>query len=201
MSAFAELLATPGVVESCELRSTFGFMAFHGGNLEQGTDGIAHQAADAAGASVYSVCQPDDLRWHVPSVAVDPAHSPALAGFLDHVEVAVAIHGYGRRDRWTTVLFGGRHRRLASHLARHVAAHLDGYELLDDLAAIPRELRGVHPRNPVNRTRLGGVQVELPPRVRGLGPHWATHPAGEPIPHREALVRGLAQGALAWPAG
>jgi hypothetical protein len=34
--------------------------------------------------------------------------------------------------------------------------------------------------------------------VRGLGPHWAAHPAGEPVPHREALVRGLAEGALAW---
>ena len=29
---------SPGVEEVCELRSTFGLMAFHGGNLEQATD-------------------------------------------------------------------------------------------------------------------------------------------------------------------
>ena len=31
---------------------------------------------------------------------------------------------------------------------------------------MPPELRGVHPANPVNRPRLGGVQIELPPRIR-----------------------------------
>ena len=35
---FAELLALPGVEEHCELRSTFGFMAYHGGALEEATD-------------------------------------------------------------------------------------------------------------------------------------------------------------------
>ena len=35
---FAELLAHDGVEEDLELRSPFGFMAFHGGNLEEGTD-------------------------------------------------------------------------------------------------------------------------------------------------------------------
>jgi len=46
----------------------------------------------------------------------------------------------------------------------------DGFRVLDDLEAIPRELRGIHPRNPVNRTPEGGVQLELPPRVRGEAP-------------------------------
>ena len=41
-----------------------------------------------------------------------------------------------------------------------------GFTVVDDLEAIPRELRGVHPRNPVNRPSGGGVQLELPPRVR-----------------------------------
>ena len=50
---FAELLAQPGVEEVCELRSQFGFMAFHGGALEAMTDVIARAAADASGASYY----------------------------------------------------------------------------------------------------------------------------------------------------
>lgn len=195
---FAELLAHPGVVERCELRSRFGFMAFHGGNLEHGTDHVAHAAAEAAGASVYSVSQPPDLRWHLPSIAVDPQFSPELARFLDHVDAVVAVHGYGRRDRWTTLLLGGRCRPLATHVGSHLRDHLDGYEVVDDLDAIPPELRGVHPRNPVNRARGGGVQLELPPRVRGLGPHWADHPPDRPIPHTQALVAGLAASARTW---
>ena len=38
---FAELLRQPGVEEVLELRSSFGFLAFHGGSLEAETDTIA----------------------------------------------------------------------------------------------------------------------------------------------------------------
>ena len=38
----------PGVVEQCDLRGTFGFMAYHGGALEETTDVIAREAAGAA---------------------------------------------------------------------------------------------------------------------------------------------------------
>ena len=101
---FADLLAHPGVEEVCDLRSRFGLMAFHGGNLEPGTDEIAARAAERAGASLYAVVQPGDLYWHVPSVAFDPDVSPALAAFVEHVDVVVALHGYGRQDMWTTLL-------------------------------------------------------------------------------------------------
>jgi phage replication-related protein YjqB (UPF0714/DUF867 family) len=47
---FEELLAHPGVEEICELRSSFGLMAFHGGSLEKATDAIASRVADRAGA-------------------------------------------------------------------------------------------------------------------------------------------------------
>ena len=49
---FADLLATPGVVEMCELRSRFGFMAYHGGSLEEMTDVIAMAAKLATGSNV-----------------------------------------------------------------------------------------------------------------------------------------------------
>ena len=76
----AELLAHDGVVEELALRSTVGFLALHGGSLERETDPIAREAAEAVGASLYTLSQPDDLRWHIPSVRMDPADSPALAG-------------------------------------------------------------------------------------------------------------------------
>jgi phage replication-related protein YjqB (UPF0714/DUF867 family) len=162
-----ELLATPGVEEVCELRSTFGILAFHGGNLERGTDDIATAAAEAAGASLYVVRQPPDLRWHLPSVEFQPEQSAALASFVAHVDVAIAVHGYGRDGWWTTLLLGGRNRPLAARLATHLRAGLGGgFTIQDELEAIPRELRGVDRRNPVNLVPGTGVQLELPPRVR-----------------------------------
>ena len=199
MGRFAELLAHDGVEEDLVLRSTFGFMAFHGGNLEAGTDLVATAAAEASGASLYAVRQPPTLRWHVPSIEVDPAESSALATFVAHVDVAVAIHGFGRAGLWTTLLLGGTNRLLAAHVATHLRASLDdGYVVVDDLDEIPRDLRGVHARNPVNACRLGGVQLELPPRVRSHGPYWADLPAGAPVPHTADLVRGLSSAASAW---
>lgn len=162
-----ELLEHPGVEEVCELRSRFGFLAFHGGNLEQGTDLIAAAAAERAGASLYAVRQPPDLRWHIPSIEIDPADSPKLAAFVGHVDVAVAIHGYGRDGMWTTLLLGGRNRTLAAQLATALRTRLgDGFTMVDSLPDIPDGLRGQHPRNPVNLPRQQGVQLELPPRVR-----------------------------------
>jgi len=93
----ADLLAHPEVVESSILRSKFGFMAFHGGGLEEQTDVIAMAAAEQSGASYYGIHQPAALKWHIPSHQIDPAHSPALATFLDHVDVVITIHGYGRK--------------------------------------------------------------------------------------------------------
>jgi phage replication-related protein YjqB (UPF0714/DUF867 family) len=198
---FAELLAEDGVVEDLELRSRFGFMAFHGGNLEEGTDAVATAAADAAGASLYAVRQPPTLRWHVPSIEVVPEESEALAAFLAHVDVAVAVHGYGREGHWTTILLGGSNRELASHLACHLRSHLAGYTAEDELASIPRELRGVHPANPVNRCRAGGVQLELPPRTRSRSvPMWADLAAEDPIPHQVSVVAALAAAARSWTA-
>ncbi len=163
---FAALLAHPGVDEVCELRGSFGFMAFHGGALEEMTDVIAATAAARCDASYYGVHQPAGMAWHIPSIEVTPAASDTLARFLQHVNVVVTVHGYGRREMFTHVLLGGRNRRLADHLAGHLGARLPAYRIVTDLASIPPELRGMHPANPVNLPAEQGVQVELPPRVR-----------------------------------
>lgn len=197
---FADLLAHPGVIEELELRSTIGFLAFHGGNLEQGTDDIAREAAERSGASLYTVVQPPDLRWHIPSNLIDPAVSTSLRQFLDHVDVGIAVHGYGRAGLFTSLLLGGRNRELASHVGCSVRARLDGYTVIDELDDIPLELRGQHPDNPVNRPSGAGVQVELPPRVRGLGPFWSDHDGATRTPHTEALIDGLVDAAMTWPA-
>src|SRR5258707_1929542 len=104
-------------------------MAFHGGNLEHGTDELALAAAGRAGASVYAVLQPPGLRWHVPSTAVRPNESEQLAAFIDHVDVAVAVHGYGAEGYLTTLLLGGRNRVLAAPVGDALRAALDPHGL------------------------------------------------------------------------
>lgn len=194
-----DLLDHPGVEEVLELRGRFGFMAFHGGSLEERTDLVARTAADRAGASYYGVHQPAGLRQHVPSHRFTGDQSQSLAEFLEHVDVVITVHGYGRRGLFTTMLLGGGNRDLAAHVAPHLRRALPAYLVEDDIEQIPKELRGLHPKNPVNAPRNGGVQLELPPRVRGTSPLWWDWEGPHPTPHTAALIDGLVNAATTWP--
>jgi phage replication-related protein YjqB (UPF0714/DUF867 family) len=108
----------------------------------------------------------------------------------------VSLHGYGRIGRSTQLLAGGRNRELAEHLARHV--DVPGYQVVTDLDAIPRELRGMHPDNPVNRVRGGGTQLELTPRVRGISPRSGLPGDDGLTPATSTLVQGLVATARSW---
>jgi len=192
--AFADLLAHPDVVEEQVLAprgpgTAVGFLALHGG-LEPGTAEIAVAAARRAGASWYAIVQPDALKQHVPSHEHDPADAPLLAGFLEHVDVVISVHGYwGHGD--DALLVGGRDRALAGALAARLRAALPDHQVVDDLDAIPRRLRGVDPRNPVNRATRG-VQVELPHPVRAVGPYGRGERGDVHRAHTEALIDALA---------
>jgi phage replication-related protein YjqB (UPF0714/DUF867 family) len=195
--SLSELLARPDVIETSTLRSRFGFLAIHGGGLEQMTDVIAERAAEAADASVYVVRHPDHYPHHLRSAAYRAEESERLAEFLHHVDVVVSLHGYGRIGRSTQLLAGGCNRALAMHVAHHVS--VPGYQIVTDLEAIPRELRGLHPDNPVNRVRGGGAQLELTPRVRGISPRSGLPGDDGLSPATSALVAGLATAARSWP--
>ena len=158
-TVFNRLLQCSEVHEHVVLRSPVGFLALHGG-IEPGTEGMALTAAAAAGASAYVVTQPRSLGWHVSSHRIVTSEVPRLAEFLDHVEVVISVHGYFRPEQADALFVGGGDRALAGVVARRLRA------VVDDLPAIPRSMRGVDPRNPVNRGRGGGVQLELPHRAR-----------------------------------
>lgn len=198
----ADLVAEPGVEEILVLRSgPLGFLALHGGTQDRGTDLIAARAAEASASSLYAIVQPPGIRHHLPSPLHDPAESERLAGFLDHVDLVISVHGYGHgRDGWRiletaqaprgpkgqepplavhrgalsgyaasqTILVGGRRRDLAAVVADALRSAMPRYPVVDDPDAIPTGVRGSHPANPVNLSRGGGVQVELPPGPRGL---------------------------------
>jgi phage replication-related protein YjqB (UPF0714/DUF867 family) len=195
---FAELLATNGVQEVCELRSRIGFMAYHGGALEEQTDVIASHAAKRSGASYYGVLQPDDVQWHIPSHMVSPASSSQLKGFIEHVEIVITIHGFGRHDHFTSVLLGGQNRDLADHVADQLRPRLPEYDVVTELDRIPKDLRGLHPDNPVNLPSKKGVQIELPPRIRGSSPIWADWDHTQMVPHMASLIDGLVDAAALW---
>ena len=186
--------------ELLDIRGPVGIMAFHGGALERVTDVIAAETARLTESSYYAVLHPDD-SLHVPSKFIDPAHSAKLSAFVEHVDVAIAIHGYGRHDAMFRVLLGGANRALAAHIGAHLVPALPKYEIVTDLAAIPRELAGQHPDNPVNRVRGKGVQIEVPAALRWHYDHkqWSDSEGVGRAPQVDSLIDALCRAVAGWP--
>lgn len=187
-----DLLAEPGVDEQCHLRSRVGIMALHGGSQDRGTDLIARPAAERAGASYYAIVQPPWLRRHLRSKCHDPAHSAAMRQFLDHVEVAISVHGFGRdgfvayidprrglvvepygparqgrqQGPLRGIIVGGLNAELVAEARTVLDGRFEGFTVADGRVRL-----GFHPDNPVNLPRGRGVQIELPPGLRGIGPY------------------------------
>jgi phage replication-related protein YjqB (UPF0714/DUF867 family) len=186
----SELLALPGVEETCLLRSRVGIMALHGGSQDRGTDQIASLAAERASASYYAIVQPAGLRVHLTSRLHDPEHSAALRAFLAHVGIAISVHGFGREGfgLWVDgerglvvepygpalrgsqtgplrgIILGGLNPDLLEAARRLFGARFPGYRVADERVRL-----GFHVDNPVNLPLERGIQIELPPGLRGIG--------------------------------
>ncbi|MCC5475529.1 poly-gamma-glutamate hydrolase family protein [Streptomyces sp. NPDC059680] len=166
--------------------SEIGLLALHGSN-EGGTAQLADLVARRCGATSLVFTQPGVRQpVHIPSARMAAGHSALLREFLDRVSLTVSLHGHMRPEAPHTIFLGGGNRAAARVLAEALAAGAPQFPAVTDLAAIPADLRGVHPRNPVNLTRLGGVQVELPLLARTGG--GADIPPG---PVAEALTAGV----------
>ena len=203
----AELLRMPGIREECILRSPVGFMALHGGSQDRGTEQIASRAATQAGASYYAIVQPSGLRVHLTSRLHDPDHSAHLRAFLEHVEVAISLHGFGRdgfalwfdpdrgviiepygpavRGKQTGplrgIIVGGLNAQLLGEARELFHRHFAGYHVADERVRL-----GFHPDNPVNLPSAHGVQVELPPGLRGIGDFGETL-----VPRQDGVVNEM----------
>jgi phage replication-related protein YjqB (UPF0714/DUF867 family) len=165
-------------------------MALHGGSQDRGTDQLASGAAEQSAASYYAIVQPSGLRVHLTSRLHNPDHSEALRTFLQHVEIAISVHGFGREgfSLWVDpergpvieaygpalqgtqtgplrgIIVGGRNRDLLDIARRLFHDRFAGFHVADELVRL-----GFHPDNPVNLPSKHGVQIELPPGLRGIG--------------------------------
>ena len=97
---------------------------------------------------------------------------------------------------------GGHNRQLApTALAAEVASRLPDYDVITELDRIPVEfgVASVHVTPSTSRP-THGVQLELPPRVRGLSP--LSPPPGDDglSPPTRALIEALAAVAERWSA-
>ncbi|MGW3209337.1 poly-gamma-glutamate hydrolase family protein [Streptomyces sp. NPDC001135] len=181
-----EIEGVPMVATLVPGRGGIGLLALHGSN-EGGTAQLAGTVARRCGATSLVFTQPGVRRpVHVPSPRMAAGRSALLREFLERVCLTVSLHGHMRPHAPHSVFLGGRHRDAAHVLAEALTAHAPHFPAVTDLAAIPSGLRGIHPGNPVNLTRLGGVQVELPLLARTT--NGTDIP---PVPVVEALVAGV----------
>ncbi|MGW1168382.1 poly-gamma-glutamate hydrolase family protein [Streptomyces sp. NPDC002550] len=183
-----EIQGTP-LVATLVPGGEIGLLALHGSN-EGGTAELADLVARRCGATSLVFTQPGVRQpVHIPSPLMAADHCALLREFLDRVSLTVSLHGHMRPEAPHTVFLGGRNRAAARVLAEALAAGARDFPAVTDLAAIPADLRGVHPRNPVNLTRLGGVQVELPLSARTSGR--ADVPPEKVVEALTAGVKGL----------
>jgi phage replication-related protein YjqB (UPF0714/DUF867 family) len=176
-----------------------GLLALHGGGIEPGTETMARFVARETGASLYVYAgrlSRGNLRLHRPSHRTSEIR-PLLQGFLDHVRVAISIHGHGRSLR--RVYLGGLNEALIRRFADMARAVLPQYEWVSEPSAIPPELRGQHPRNTVNLPPDKGVQLELPRSLRRTGARAKL--AGDGLVVAEVLSRLVHEVAAAYGEG
>ncbi|MBK3643533.1 MULTISPECIES: poly-gamma-glutamate hydrolase family protein [Streptomyces] len=168
-----------------------GLLALHGSN-EGGTAELARSVAESCGATSLVFTQPGVREpVHVRSPRMAVRHCALLREFLSRVQLTVSLHGHNRTATPRSVFLGGGNRPAALLVADGLDALRPEFDPVTDLDEIPVALRGLHPRNPVNMTRRGGVQVELPLAARTGGQAWAP---GVPDTPPRSVVDALAKG-------
>ncbi|WP_051720269.1 poly-gamma-glutamate hydrolase family protein [Streptomyces sp. NRRL F-2799] len=169
------------------LAGPIGLLALHGG-VEGGTAELAREVASRTGATLLTFTQPTGPPQHIPSIRMSPC--APLTTFLAHSTLTISLHGHNRRSAPRTIYVGGSNRPAARVLATALSHWAPDFVPLTTLSEIPNPLRGLHPDNPVNQTREGGVQLELPVLARTSHPA-PTCPEVPPTEVVDALTVGV----------
>ena len=133
-------------------------MALHGGSLERGTAEVARRAARRLRRVALRRRAARRPAVAHPVAPVRPGgRARTSAAFLDHVEVVISVHGYGREGWWTRLLVGGANRELAARAA-------------DTLREPSRRLRGArrHRRDPARAAGAASRQPGEPAPLRAV---------------------------------
>ena len=203
MTAFAELLAAPGVEEIVELRGPFGFMAYHGGALEAIDRRDRRRAAAEAARCVATTasasptaCGGTSRRRSIRPGRVRRARVRSSTTSTS----SITIHGFGRRGLFGSLLLGGGNRALAEHVGAHAPARAPGLRHRHRPRAHPPDLRGLHPDNPVNLPPGAGCRSSCRRGSVARARCGGTGRARASTPHTRALVDALVDTAahMAW---
>jgi phage replication-related protein YjqB (UPF0714/DUF867 family) len=179
--------------EHLHLGSSLGLVAIHGGGIEPGTEEIARFVAHHSGASLYVSAgrlATGNLSLHRPSHRTKLQDRPLVMKFLNHVDMAISIHGHRRNERCAYV--GGLHQAMVHQFVKVAQAALCEYEWIFDPESIPPEIRGQNPNNIVNLPPAQGMQLELPRdlrRTESTPDGKKFEPAGDALVLSRLLVR------------
>ena len=172
VNKFRDVVKHPGVKEYSSKRGKIGILAVHGGRLDHGTEQVANYVHAKTPASLYVMSsRGGDIGKHrVASTQIAHTHSKHLNDIISHVNYNISIHGHNKPGHEKTVYVGGENAYLRQKVAAKLKQYLPSeYTVEHDVNKMPRNVRGTG-RNVTNRSKEGGVQVELPTELRqGVG--------------------------------
>ncbi len=167
----AELISHKDVIEYVILQGKVGVMAIHGGNIERGTEQIAHYIAVHSKSSLYAISprtKKRDWKFHISSNKINPKESENLSRFLEHVSAAISIHGHVIKKN--VICVGGLNDSLRKKVVQSLEEDFNVVDAVEG-GGICRNLSARNPKNVVNFTKEKGVQIEIPLILRKVFEH------------------------------
>lgn len=170
--SFAELAAknTAGVDYSIEVKDTESkilVMAFHGGSIEPGTSELGSAIAEgtfdfytfkALKAGKLDEPSQTSSTLHLTSTRFD---EPQLLKMTAVSDFCIGLHGFKGKEADFCV--GGANAEQRKVLVQKLSKAFPEFKACE-LCCDP--LNGVSAKNPINRCRHQGVQIEMSPKVR-----------------------------------
>ena len=142
-------------------------MAFHGGLIEPGTAELA-EAIAGNDFDFYALLGFKNSDRHEPSYTAADLHltsarydEPRLMKKTETASLCLGLHGFGGEEADFCV--GGANKLERKRLVKELSERLPGLKSCE-LCCPP--FNGTSLKNPVNKCRDGGIQVEMSPRIR-----------------------------------
>lgn len=144
-------------------------MAFHGGMIEPGTSELASVIA-GNDFDFYGFIGFKNSELHEPSFTAADLHltsarfdEPRLLKKTESASLCIGIHGFGGEEADFCV--GGSNKTERKRLVQELTEKFPDLKSCE-LCCPP--FNGTSLKNPVNKCREGGIQVEMSPRIRRL---------------------------------